>query len=233
MIFIDNDQLYNELLWQRETKSAVVLLAGQVPQDKRWLQIISHAGFLAAADGGAALALHLGRCPNLLVGDFDSLDAALVKEAAQGGATLVQLPVMKDVTDGEYLLQRLAEQGFCRLLVLGALGGRVDMQMANIYTAASFARRGVSCLLAQDDALLVPLFAGDEPAELVLRGFAGKTFSQVSISERCKNIRLDGFLYPLDGELKRGQTLGLSNIIKQKEASLQLVGGSLLTIINL
>lgn len=232
MLLLDNNQLWQDDP-QPDTKSAVVLLAGQMPQDERWLKTIQNAGFLAAADGGAALALRLGRCPDLLVGDFDSLDAALVEEAANGGATLVQLPVMKDLTDGEYLLQTLEAQGFGRLLVLGALGGRADMQLANIYTAAEFAKRGVHCLLAHDDALLLPLFAGDEPTELVLRGFAGKTFSQLSISERCRHIRLDGFLYPLDGELRRGQTLGLSNIIKKKEAGLQLTGGSLLTIINL
>lgn len=231
MLLLDNDKL-----WQQDDKSAVVLLGGEMPQDERWWQIIRGAQMLAAADGGAALALKLGRRPDLLVGDFDSLDGTLVAECEQADVEMLRLPVMKDMTDGEYLLEELLERGYTRLLVLGALGGRPDMQLANIFGAAELARRGANILLAHDNALLIPMFAGDGPddaAELVLRGFAGKTFSQIAISERCRHILLDGFFYPLDGELAQRQTLGLSNIIDRNEARLTLHGGTLLAVINL
>lgn len=231
MLLLDNDEL-----WQQGEQSAVVLLGGEMPQDERWLSIIREAQLLAAADGGAALALSMGRLPDLLVGDFDSLDAKLVAECEQGGVEMLRLPVMKDMTDGEYLLDELLARGYRRLLVLGALGGRPDMQLANIFGAAELARRGAEILLAHDNALLIPLYAGDGPddaCELVLKGFAGKTFSQIAISERCRHILLDGFFYPLDGELARRQTLGLSNIIDRDEAHLTLHGGTLLAVINL
>lgn len=214
-------------------KSALVLFGGQMPKNDRWLNAIRDAEFLAAADGGAALALQLKRVPDLLIGDFDSLAADDVAACQKGGAEMVRLPVMKDETDGEFLLNTLLGRGFKQLTVLGALGGRPDMEFANIYCAEAAARRGATILLAHDNALLLPLFAEDKPCRLLLRGFAGYTFSQLSLSDCCQHIKLRGFLYPLDGALRRGQSLGLSNVIEENETVLTLEGGSLLTAINL
>lgn len=214
-------------------KSAVILLGGEEPKENRLLQYIKTAPYLAAADGGAAIALRLGRCPNLLIGDFDSLEEAKVNSCRQLGAELLELPVMKDMTDGEFLLDTLTERGFGRLLVLGAMGGRPDMELANIFYAESLAKRGAFCLLAHDNALLLPLYAEENPITLEINNFAGYTFSQVSLADRCEHITLDGFLYPLDGVLCRGQTLGLSNIIEKDRATVRLANGSLLIIINM
>ncbi len=229
MFLLDNNDLWSA---KQTEKCAVVLLGGDAPKSDKLLQYIKTAPFVAAADGGAAIALKLGRCPNLLIGDFDSLPADGVDACRTHGAELLQLPVMKDMTDGEYLLATLAERGYKKLLVLGALGGRTDMELANVFCAADLARQGIFCLLAHDTTLLLPLWSGQQPVQLCLKGFAGKTFSQVALSEQCRRIQLSGFLYPLNKELYRGQTLGLSNIVTDDTAKLVLTDGSLLTIIN-
>lgn len=222
-------------LWAEATshKAAVVLLGGEMPCSADLREYVKNAAFLAAADGGAAFALELGRHPDLLIGDFDSLPDASVAVCREYGTEIVQLPIMKDMTDGEFLLDTLLKRGFDRLLVLGALGGRPDMELANIYCAAELAKRGGFCLLAHSNALLLPLYAEENTVRLEMRGFDGHTFSQLSLSDKCAHISLDGFLYPLDGELQRGQTLGLSNIIETESARLSLQNGTLLTVINL
>lgn len=225
--------LDKERLCAPDDETAVVLLGGEMPRDERLLPAISGAKFLAAADGGAAQALRLGRTPDLLVGDFDSLGADDVAACQNAGAEMIRLPVMKDETDGEFLLNTLTARGFKRWLVLGALGGRPDMELANIYCAEAAARRGVTCVFAHDNALMLPLWAEDVPCELEIHEFGGHTFSQIALSEQCRHITLAGFLYPLDGPLKRGQTLGLSNVIEGNCARLTLRGGSLLTVIDL
>lgn len=213
-------------------KAAVVLLGGAAPTAPDLLQYIKEAPYLAAADGGAAIGLQAGRTPDLLIGDFDSLSAGDKDRCQKAGAEVLPLPAMKDWTDGELLLQTLAKRGFVSLLVLGALGGRPDQELANIFCAERLARRGVSCLLAHDNALLLPLYAGKQELRLRLCGFAGQTVSLLSLSARCAHIRLDGFLYPLDGPLYRRQTLGISNIAQKEAADIRLSSGSLLAVIN-
>lgn len=227
--------LNKQQVWENNTseKSAVVLLGGEMPHSPLLHKYVKNADYLAAADGGASLALQLGRYPDLLIGDFDSLSENAVNACQKFGTEILQLPVMKDMTDGEFLLDTLLERGFRRLLVLGALGGRPDMLLANLDCAAEAAKGGAFCLLAHDNALLLPLYAEDKAVRLDIIGFDGYTFSELSLSEKCEHISLNGFVYPLDGELRRGQTLGLSNIINTNSATLTLQGGTLLTVIDI
>jgi thiamine pyrophosphokinase len=215
--------------------AAVVLLGGEPPQSDELLNCIKCGKLVAAADRGAALALHVGRVPDILVGDFDSLPPELLAECRQGGARIFSLPVHKDLTDGEYILQHLSAQGMRRLLILGGLGGRVDQLLANILTAVPQARQGVEILFAHDDALLYVLAAdnADEPQELVLRGFAGRTVSLISLAEESRAVELAGFEYPLHGALKQNVSLGVSNVVQAEGASIRLTDGCLLVCINL
>ncbi len=213
--------------------TALALLAGQPPQSERLLKAVFAAPYVAAADGGAAIALAAGRRPNLLIGDFDSLSAEDLVECQDAGVEILTLPAAKDLTDGEFLLQTLFERGWRRLLVLGALGGRVDQLLANIACAEQLAREGAEVWLAHDDALLGPLYAASMPQELSLQGFGGKTLSLVSLSEACDKVELAGFEYPLNGPLKRRQTLGISNVVRAEAATVRLTGGSLLVCLNL
>lgn len=213
--------------------TALVLLAGKPPRSGRLLNAIVRAPYMAAADGGAALALAVGRKPDLLIGDFDSLSAAGLAECREAGCEILTLPAAKDLTDGEFLLQTLWERGRRRLLVLSALGGRIDQTLANIACAEKLARLGAEVLLVHDDAILCPLYAAGAPQELSLHGFGGKTLSLLSLSEACERVELSGFEYPLNGRLKRRQTLGISNVVRAEAATVRLTGGSLLVCLNL
>ncbi len=214
-------------------QTALALLAGQPPQTERLLAAVAAAPFVAAADGGAATALAAGRTPDLLIGDFDSLAAEHLVACRRQGSDIVTLPVAKDVTDGEFLLTTLFERGWRDILALGALGGRVDQLLANIACAEELAKRGAKVVLAHDDALLCPLYAGAEPVELAVCGFAGRTFSLLPLTAECRLVELAGFEYPLCGPLRRGQTLGVSNVVRADEAKVRLTAGSVLVCINL
>jgi thiamine pyrophosphokinase len=216
--------------------AAVVLLGGEPPQSGELLNYIKCAELVAAADSGAALALRVGRLPDILVGDFDSLSPELLEDCRQGGAQIFSLPVHKDLTDGEYILQLLSGQGKRRLLILGGIGGRIDQLFANILTAVPLARQGLEIVFAHDDSLLCLLAASAEaiePQELVLRGFAGRTFSLISLAEESRSVELFGFEYPLCGALRQDVSLGVSNVVQADSASVRLTDGCLLACINL
>ena len=213
--------------------TVLALLAGQPPKSELLLQAVSGSSYLAAADGGAAIALSVGRRPDLLIGDFDSLSAARLAECREAGCEILTLHAAKDLTDGEFLLQTLYERGWRRFLILGALGGRIDQMLANISCAEKLAREEAEVLLIHDDVLLCPLYAENEPRELTLYGFGGKTLSLLSLSEVCDKIELSGFEYSLNGTLARRQTLGISNVVRSEAATIRLTGGSLLVCLNL
>lgn len=219
-------------------RTAVVLLGGEAPEDPELLGLVRQAAFVAAADSGAAAALSAGRVPDLLVGDFDSLAETLVAECRAGGASIVELPVHKDVTDGEFLFslmrQRAAEQGWRRLLVLGALGGRLDQTLANILCGVPLAKAGLEiCLAGERELVLLAAALAEEQQHLQLRGFAGCVASLLALGGAVQRVELAGFAYPLAGKLAANITLGLSNVIEGPQADIRISGGVLLVCVNI
>ena len=85
-----------------------------------------------AADGGARHAAALGVAIDLWVGDGDSIgeDALAALEAA--GVPLERSPQDKDESDTELAIRAALRLGHDGVLILGALGGRIDHALANI-----------------------------------------------------------------------------------------------------
>ncbi|MCB0331958.1 MAG: thiamine diphosphokinase, partial [Bdellovibrionales bacterium] len=89
------------------------------------------------ADGGAIHAHTLGITPAAIIGDFDSLPESLLEEyRTNPEIELLQYPTDKDETDLELSLAFMGERGVRELLVIGALGGRFDQTLMNIFTLA-------------------------------------------------------------------------------------------------
>ncbi|MCS7062409.1 MAG: thiamine diphosphokinase, partial [Anaerolineae bacterium] len=113
-------------------KRAIIFANGELPEPAAVRGLIQPDDLLIAADGGARHCRALGLTPHLVIGDFDSLDAAELGALEQAGATLRQHPRDKDETDLELALLEAAARGASYLVVLGAFGGRLDMTLANI-----------------------------------------------------------------------------------------------------
>ncbi|PRY94697.1 thiamine diphosphokinase [Hasllibacter halocynthiae] len=105
------------------TAAEPVALVGAGPPDGL-RAVLSRAGPVVAADGGAAACLAAGRVPDAVIGDLDSLDGA-ARAAIPAGR--VHRIATQDDTDFEKAMAHVRAP-----LVLGAgfLGGRVDHALA-------------------------------------------------------------------------------------------------------
>jgi thiamine pyrophosphokinase len=179
---------------------------------------------IVAADSGAATALAFGLRPDVVVGDFDSLDAETQQELARLAVPFERYPRAKDATDGQLALQYALEARPTTLLLLGYLNGpRLDMTLsaalllAPTHTRAVLADERNECLLLRgpDHATWAA-----EPDELI---------SLLPLAGDCLGVRTEGLRYPLDGErLVFGDTRGISNEPIAHEVSAALESGLLL-----
>ena len=72
--------------------------------------------------------------PELVIGDLDLLEAGEIEEFKKNSQVRVeQYPVHKDETDLESAVETVVKQGYTTILILAALGGRLDMTLANIF----------------------------------------------------------------------------------------------------
>lgn len=210
-------------------RRAVILANGEIgdeAQARRRLEALRGA-MVIAANGGSHHARPLGLHPDLVIGDLDSLAPRLRRELDAAGARIEEAPARKDETDLELALLRAVEGGAQHVVVLGALGGRLDMTVANILLLTHPAFEGVR----------VELWAGAQTAWLVrppggpLPGAPGDTVSLIPVGGEAQHVTTHGLEYPLRGEaLLVGPARGVSNVIAAAPARVELGGGLLLAI---
>lgn len=174
-----------------------------------------------AADAGLGHLERRGVAPDLIVGDFDSLDYVPT------GDNVVRHPPEKDDTD-MLLAVRLGLERGCRDFVLyGGLGGRLDHTYANLQVLVYLAQHGASGYLVGDGMAVSAVKDGVLPFGPGRRG----TISVFCAGEAARGVDLTGLYYPLrEGILTGGFPLGVSNQFTGVEAAVSVREGTLLVM---
>lgn len=148
-----------------------------------------------AADSGLEMVSRLGLMPDLMVGDFDSVDQAVFSEYENRGVPIKRHPVHKDQTDTALAADCAAEMGAESVTVFGATGTRFDHMLASLAAMAPLARRGISVHLSDPHNQLF-LYAG--PQHLYWHLKPGTTVSLAALADHTGPVTLKGFAYLLD-----------------------------------
>lgn len=181
---------------------------------------------VVAADSGLEHALALGRHVDLVVGDFDSADPAVVEQVAATGTELERHPEAKNQTDLELALRAAADRGATRIVVAGGYGGRLDHFLANALVLAGPAVDGVAVEWVTGDALITVVREHGE-----ISGRPGDVCSLLAVGGAARGVRTLGLRYPLDREdLEPGSTRGVSNVLTEPVAEVWVEHGTVLAI---
>ena len=206
---------------------AIVVAGGDAAADDA--AHLADATLVIAADSGAAWLEGIGVRPDLVVGDMDSIDPALLDRLAGEGAKIERHEPDKEESDAELAVERAVEAAAGEVVILGALGGeRVDHELANLLLLADARWRG-SRLRIVRGGTTVRALRGDE--RLDLEAAEGDLVTLLAIEGDAIGVRTKGLRFPLDGEtLEVGRSRGLSNQVEHVPASVSLERGTLLVI---
>lgn len=183
-------------------KRCVIIGAGALSPSAK--ELLTAEDYLIAADGGYRGCQLLGREPDLLLGDFDSLEGPLPQ-----AKEILRYPVEKDDTDSMLALKVGLQRGFRRFLLLGMCGGRLDHSLANIQTVVYGTLHGAVVELADEGLWLSALLGGQS---LTVPYREGHTLSVLAHSDKVRGVTLGGLQYPLEeAELENSFPLGVSN----------------------
>ncbi|MEA4824506.1 MAG: thiamine diphosphokinase [Clostridiaceae bacterium] len=176
--------------------------------------------FVIAADGGYRTLLKLHRCPDLSVGDFDSL-------GYEPAGPVVRHPVEKDDTDMLLAVREGLRREFTTFLLYGGVGGRLDHTLANLQTLLFIRRHqahgfliggGITATVITDETIR---FRKPRPG----------TLSVFAIDGNAQGVTLEGLFYPLsDYTVKTSFPIGVSNSFTDTDACVSVRGGSLLVL---
>ena len=149
---------------------------------------------------------------------------------AEQGGEIIRHPARKDETDLELALALAKERGVEEIVVLGALGRRLDMTLANITLLADPAWQGLKVSLL-DRSRQAYCLTG--PGRTPLTGRPGGTVSLIPLSARVTGVTLIGLEYPLnDAVLTIGSSRGVSNVLIGDKAAVRIESGRVIIIVD-
>ncbi len=207
---------------------AIVIANGEIGAGASPGLTLSPDDLVIAANGGSRLAQRLGLEPQVVIGDLDSLPARLRARLEKRGCRFVSHPSRKDETDTELAIRYAVAEGAREIVLLGALGGRLDHMLANVLLLAMPELVGLQARIAAGDTEVWLLRAG---CAVHLEGQVGDTVTLLPLAADALGITTQGLEYALhDGTLRLGLARGVSNVMTGTNAEVRLREGMLLVI---
>lgn len=206
-----------------------VIVANGTLREGDWsLNVLDQSDVLVAVDGGYNHLLRVGRQPDLLIGDLDSIAPRRAESLRQGGIEVLRHPERKDANDLELALKVVRERGATRITLLGLLGSRWDQSLANLLLLADEAYAGIDLQAVDGPQTAHVIQAG---RSLDLSGSQGDLISLIPIRRDAHGVQTSGLEYPLEGEtLAYGSSRGVSNVMRGARANVKLESGVLLCL---
>jgi thiamine pyrophosphokinase len=204
----------------------MIFANGNLPEPKGVRRLLRPDDFIICADGGTQHALELGLTPSLVIGDMDSIQKDQWQWLEQAGVSIEIFPRDKNETDLEIALQRALELEPKQVVVVAALGGRLDQTLGNL-TLLTGARLSTVDIRLDDG--VEEIFICRDQAEV--QGGSGDIVSLIPWGNPVHGVKTESLKWPLDHEtLYPEKTRGISNEMTGTTASVSIGSGLLLVV---
>lgn len=177
-----------------------------------------------AADGGYKYLEAVGIKPDIVIGDFDSLDSAPDAER------VIKLMPEKDITDTYAAISEGIKAGYNCFHIYGALGGRIEHTLANIQLVAALSEKNIEARIIDGSSVITAVSSGTLKFSSAYKGY----ISVFSHSDKCCGVCLRGLKYPLENaDLCNVFPLGVSNEFIGMESEIIIGSGTAIVVYSL
>jgi thiamine pyrophosphokinase len=203
--------------------SRIIIFAnGNLPNLEKARQLIRPDDFILCADGGTRHALELGLVPNVIVGDMDSLPENF--QVSDFSGEFILFPKDKNETDLELAIDHALSLNPDQILILAALGGRMDQTLANITILSDLRLSTFDVRLT--DGVEEIFFCRDQ---VQIEGRSGDIVSLIPWQGEVTGVFTENLKWHLHYEtLYPDKTRGISNEMTAEIATVSITSGLLL-----
>jgi len=205
-------------------KKACIFCDGELKNSARVKRIANNCDLLISTDAGARHLAAFGLQPGIIIGGMDSIGTDVWND----DNSIVRIPCSryKDKSDVELAVEYALEQGCQEVLLIAAVGNRLDHTLGNVALVASNPGRiaildGVSTLVAVD-----------KSEKCILHGKVGTPVSLIPYGFGPFTVKAKGLKYSLGDESLHSATHGLGNELSLTEACVCVSNGILLVHIE-
>lgn len=181
----------------------------------------SSGDYIIAADKGFSYLKEIMIKPDIVIGDFDSLDTIPNNE------NIVQYPIEKDETDMMLAIKAGLDLGYKTFLIYGGLGGRLDHTFANIQILIYLSIKGARGYLLDGDRIVTAI----TNEHLLFNTERKGIISVFSAGDIARGVSLKGLKYRLENAvLTKDMPLGVSNEFIESESCISVEEGTLIVM---
>lgn len=204
----------------------LVVSSGEIKNYNLLRRMVLDNDFIICADGGVNHILKIGKLPDMVMGDLDSIGKEELDLLEAKKIKIKKYPAMKDKTDTELCIDFLISKDFKEISLIGVTGTRLDHTIANIYLLRKIYSTGAKGNIVDNNNSIVYI---EDVACLERKP---NTFvSIIPVSETGAIVSVSGFLYSLNNEkLSFGSTRGISNKVIEDYGKVEIHDGSALII---
>ena len=204
----------------------LIFANGELPDLNKARLLPRKDDYIICADGGTHHALALDLQPNLVIGDMDSLKKGQWQKLQKAGIPIELYPHDKSETDLELAILRAMELEPKEILVVAALGGRLDHTLGNLALLSDIRLSAVNTRF--DDGVEEIFFCREQ---VEVRGRSGDIVSLIPWGGPVQGIQTQRLRWSLNREILYPQkTRGISNEMLSDTASISVESGLLLIV---
>lgn len=157
---------------------------------------------IICADGGYDALAFTNIVPDVIIGDFDSVNSTLPSDIK-----LIRYPAEKDKTDLEICIDYAIENECDTIFMMGVLGGRPDHSLASFFAMRYALEKGACPMILTANSRV---YLVDNEIELNRENF--KYISLIPCTDTVQGVTTSGLKYKLDNAvLKQSSSYGISN----------------------
>jgi len=215
-----------------EKKRALLIANGQIEDPVILLEILINTYrlndkfLIVSVDGALKNCLQLKLIPDLVIGDMDSIckEDKKILEISNPEALFITSHCEKDESDTQLALEYLVKNNIKDIILIGALGKRIDHSLANLINISSQILEGAEIKIIDEKFEISVLRQSSE-----IKGIIGNTLSIFSLTPYTYFINTVGLKYKLHEEkLMFCPIRGLSNTFEKDTIQLDFKDGILL-----
>lgn len=208
---------------------ALLVAAAPVPGSATLVAELARShDVVIAVDAGAAVCSEAGIEPDVVLGDFDSLDESLLTRFAARDVRIERFDRDKDATDLELACDEAAREGANEITVTCASAGRLDHTLAALGTLSAHARLRPALVEPSVRAWVL----SPDGREQVMVAHTGALVSLLAFGAPAV-VSATGVRWPLDREmLTPSSTRGVSNVVTSEAGAIVIVHEGVLLAIE-
>jgi thiamine pyrophosphokinase len=198
----------------------LILAHGDRPSRSLLERLRAGADLFIATDGAANCLAEIGLTPDVILGDFDSLTPGIRERMP--GVEFFDAPD-QNASDLDKGIQYACDRGAEQITLTGAAGGRIDHTLTAFSLLMKY--QGRADVRVVMDTAEVRAVSG--AAQII--GNPGDTISLV-IFEGAPKVTLTGVQWPLKDELLHPGSRGVSNVLTEHQAHIQVADGTVFVV---